>query len=270
MRTLFLIIFLATVHLVQSQTTYSPSRQVTLNFLISPDGEPTYNLIYKDKIVISDSKLGFELEDKAGEKNTFATETEQKASEARSQMYKGFKIKDIVESTFDEVWQPVWGEENKIRNHYNEMAVFLDHPATGRMMVIRFRVFDDGLGFRYEFPMQNNLIYFTVKEEKTQFSLQGDPMAYWIPGDYDTQEYDYTISKVSEIKQNMKTAITPNASQTPFSETGVQTPFLLKTESGLYISLHEAALINYGRHALELQYGKQFVCLLDNAGCRWY
>ena len=255
MRTFFFIIFLAMVQLVQSQTTYSPSRQVTLNFLISPDGEPTYNLIYKDKIVVSDSKLGFELADKAGEKNTFASQTEQKASEARSQMYKGFKIKDIVESTFDEVWQPVWGEENKIRNHYNEMAVFLDHPATGRMMVIRFRVFDDGLGFRYEFPMQNNLIYFTVKEEKTQFSLQGDPMAYWIPGDYDTQEYDYTISKVSEIKQNMKTAITPNASQTPFSETGVQTPFLLKTESGLYISLHEAALINYG--AMHLNYNTE-------------
>ena len=255
MRTFFFIIFLAMVQLVQSQTTYSPSRQVTLNFLISPDGEPTYNLIYKDKIVISDSKMGFELEDKAGEKNIFATQAEQKASEARSQMYKGFKLKDIVESTFDEVWQPVWGEENKIRNHYNEMAVFLDHPATGRMMVIRFRVFDDGLGFRYEFPMQNNLIYFTVKEEKTQFSLQGDPMAYWIPGDYDTQEYDYTISKVSEIKQNMKTAITPNASQTPFSETGVQTPFLLKTESGLYISLHEAALINYG--AMHLNYNTE-------------
>ena len=255
MRTFFFIIFLAMVQLVQSQTTYSPSRQVTLNFLISPDGEPTYNLIYKDKIVVSDSKLGFELADKAGEKNTFASQTEQKASEARSQMYKGFKIKDIVESTFDEVWQPVWGEENKIRNHYNEMAVFLDHPATGRMMVIRFRVFDDGLGFRYEFPMQNNLIYFTVKEEKTQFSLQGDPMAYWIPGDYDTQEYDYTISKVSEIKQNMKTAITPNASQTPFSETGVQTPLLLKTERGLYISLHEAALINYG--AMHLNYNTE-------------
>lgn len=255
MRTFFFIIFLAMVQLVQSQTTYSPSRQVTLNFLISPDGEPTYNLIYKDKIVISDSKLGFELEDKAGEKNTFASQTEQKASEARSQMYKGFKIKDIVESTFDEVWQPVWGEENNIRNHYNEMAVFLDHPATGRMMVIRFRVFDDGLGFRYEFPMQNNLIYFTAKEEKTQFSIQGDPMAYWIPGDYDTQEYDYTISKVSEIKQNMKTAITPNASQTPFSETGVQTPLLLKTESGLYISLHEAALIDYG--AMHLNYNTE-------------
>jgi len=255
MRTFFFIIFLAMVQLVQSQTTYSPSRQVKLNFLISPDGEPTYNLIYKDKIVISDSKMGFELEDKAGEKNTFATQAEQKTSEARSQMYKGFKIKDIVESTFDEVWQPVWGEENKIRNHYNEMAVFLDHPATGRMMVIRFRVFDDGLGFRYEFPTQDNLIYFTVKEEKTQFSIQGDPMAYWIPGDYDTQEYDYTISKVSEIKQNMKTAITPNASQTPFSETGVQTPLLLKTERGLYISLHEAALINYG--AMHLNYNTE-------------
>lgn len=262
MRTFFFIIFLAMVQLVQSQTTYSPSRQVTLNFLISPDGEPTYNLIYKDKIVISDSKMGFELEDKAGEKNTFATQAEQKASKARSQMYKGFKIKDIVESTFDEVWQPVWGEENKIRNHYNEMAVFLDHPATGRMMVIRFRVFDDGLGFRYEFPMQNNLIYFTVKEEKTQFSIQGDPMAYWIPGDYDTQEYDYTISKVSEIKQNMKTAITPNASQTPFSETGVQTPLLLKTENGLYISLHEAALINYG--AMHLNYNTE-----DNSFVSW-
>ena len=221
MRTFFFIIFLGMAQLVQGQATYSPSKQVKLNFWISPDGEPTYNLIYKDKIVISDSKMGFELEDKAGEKNTFATQAEQKTSEARSQMYKGFKIKDIVESTFDEVWQPVWGEENKIRNHYNEMAVFLDHPATGRMMVIRFRVFDDGLGFRYEFPTQDNLIYFTVKEEKTQFSIQGDPMAYWIPGDYDTQEYDYTISKVSEIKQNMKTAITPNASQTPFSETGV-------------------------------------------------
>ena len=155
-------------------------------------------------------------------------------------------------STFDETWKPVWGEESQIRNHYNEMAVTLNQKAQERNMVIRFRLFDDGLGFRYEFPLQENLNYFVIKEEHTQFAMTGDHTAFWIPGDYDTQEYDYTESKLSEIRGLMKGAITPNSSQTPFSETGVQTALQMKTDDGLYINLHEAALVDYACMHLNL------------------
>ncbi|MCU6167531.1 glycoside hydrolase family 97 N-terminal domain-containing protein, partial [Enterobacter roggenkampii] len=155
-------------------------------------------------------------------------------------------------STFDESWKPVWGEANQIRNHYNELAVTLNQKSTDRHIVIRFRLFDDGLGFRYEFPEQKNLTYFVIKEERTQFAMAGDHKAFWIPGDYDTQEYDYTTSKLSEIRGLMSKAITPNSSQTPFSETGVQTALMMKTDDGLYINLHEAALINYSCMHLNL------------------
>jgi alpha-glucosidase len=139
-----------------------------------------------------------------------------------------------------------------IRNHYNELAVTLNQPRTNRQIVIRFRLFDDGLGFRYEFPQQQNLIYFAIKEEHSQFAMTGDHTAIWIPGDYDTQEYDYTTSRLSEIRGLMSKAITPNSSQTPFSPTGVQTALMLKTNEGLYINLHEAALINYACMHLNL------------------
>ncbi len=216
-----------------TQNITSPNGQLKLNFSLTTQGEPSYELYYKGKTVIKPSKLGLELKDDPGLMN-------------------GFVVADAKTSTFDETWKPVWGEVNQIRNHYNELAVTLNQTAQDRKIVIRFRVYDEGIGFRYEFPLQRNLNYFVIKEEHSQFGMAGDHTAFWIPGDYDTQEYDYTESKLSEIRGLMKGAITPNASQTPFSPTGVQTALQMKTADGLYINLHEAALVDYSCMSLNL------------------
>lgn len=211
----------------------SPDNALQLKFEIV-EGVPQYELTFEGKPVINRSNLGLELVD--GES-----------------LLGGFSIKDTETSTFDETWEPVWGEASEIRNHYNELAVTLKQSSTNRIMVLRFRLFDDGLGFRYEFPEQANLTYFVVKEERTQFALAGDHTAYWLPGDYDTQEYDYTTCKISEIPGRMAGSITSNASQTPFEVPGVQTALMLKTDDGLYINLHEAALVDYSCMHLELK-----------------
>jgi len=226
--------------LVNAQTLKSPGRKFMMVFALESDGTSTYTLNYKGRVVIKPSKLGMEL------KND------------KQSLLNGFEIIKIDTSSFDETWKPVWGEVATIRNHYNEMAVTLSKKETGRQMVIRFRLFDDGLGFRYEFPSQKNLIYFTIKEERTQFAMTGDHTAFWIAGDYDTQEYDYTESKLSEIRSLMAKTITSNASQTQFSPTGVQTALMMKTSEGLYINLHEAALINYACMSLNLD-DKNFI-----------
>ena len=163
-----------------------------------------------------------------------------------------FAILKTENSTFDDTWTPVWGEEKEIRNHYNELAVSLKQNKTNRIVIIRFRLFNEGLGFRYEFPQQENLIYFVIKEERSQFAMTGDHTAFWIPGDYDSQEYDYTESKLSEIREKFDKSVTDNASQEQFSKTGVQTALMMKTTDGLYINLHEAALINYSCMHLNL------------------
>ncbi len=221
-----------------AQTLSSPNGQLQVLFSID-DGIPTYQLSYKGKTVIKPSKMGLELFDSPD-------------------LIHNFSIVDTQTSSFDETWTPVWGEESKIRNHYNEMAVTLQQENTQRKMIVRFRLFDDGLGFRYEFPEQPELTYFVIKEERTQFAMTGDHTAFWIPGDYDTQEYDYTTSHLSEIRSLMQKAITPNASQTPFSPTGVQTALMMKTADGLYINLHEAALVDYSCMHLDLD-DKNFV-----------
>lgn len=226
-------LFLCAAGMLKAQNLTSPNGELQMNFSVNAQGEPVYELSYKGRAVLKPSKLGLELKDDPGLMN-------------------GFTIADVETSTFDETWKPVWGEESQIRNHYNEMAVTLNQKAQERNMVIRFRLFDDGLGFRYEFPLQENLNYFVIKEEHTQFAMTGDHTAFWIPGDYDTQEYDYTESKLSEIRGLMKGAITPNSSQTPFSETGVQTALQMKTDDGLYINLHEAALVDYACMHLNL------------------
>ena len=218
---------------VKAESITSPDGQLQLNFSVNAQGEPMYELSYKGKEVVKPSKLGLELKNDPGLMN-------------------GFTLADIKTSTFDETWEPVWGEVKSIRNHYNEMAVTLDQKAQDRNIIIRFRLFDDGLGFRYEFPLQKNLNYFVIKEERTQFAMTGDHKAFWIPGDYDTQEYDFTESKLSEICGLMKSAITGNASQTQFSPTGVQTSLQMKTADGLYINLHEAALVDYSCMHLNL------------------
>ena len=226
-----LVLSMSSAAMAESIT--SPNGQLQLNFSVNSQGEPVYELFYKGKAVIKPSKLGLELKNDPGLMN-------------------GFTLADTQTSTFDETWEPVWGEVKQIRNHYNERAVTLDQKAQDRNIIIRFRLFDDGLGFRYEFPLQKNLNYFVIKEERTQFAMTGDHKAFWIPGDYDTQEYDFTESKLSEIRGLMKSAITGNASQTQFSPTGVQTSLQMKTADGLYINLHEAALVDYSCMHLNL------------------
>ncbi|MBQ7421907.1 MAG: glycoside hydrolase family 97 protein [Prevotella sp.] len=211
----------------------SPSGNVILNVELDDSGTPVYQLSFKGKPVVLPSKLGLEL---VGAEN----------------LMEGFRLLDSETSSFDETWQPVWGENRDIRNHYNELLVTLEQESTGRLMCLRFRVYDEGVGFRYEFPPNQNLVYFVVKEEHTQFAMNGDHTAWWIPGDYDTQEYDYTESKLSEIRSLMAGAITPNASQTQFSPTGVQTSLQMKTADGLYINIHEAALVDYSCMHLNL------------------
>ena len=223
----------------------SPDNNLVMTFQVDSKGAPTYELTYKNKVVIKPSTLGLELKKEDNTRTDFdwVDRRDLTKLDSKTNLYDGFEVKDTQTATFDETWQPVWGEEKEIRNHYNELAVTLYQPMNDRSIVIRFRLFNDGLGFRYEFPQQKSLNYFVIKEEHSQFGMNGDHIAFWIPGDYDTQEYDYTISRLSEIRGLMKEAITPNSSQTPFSQTGVQTALMMKTDDGLYINLHEAALV---------------------------
>lgn len=217
---------LLSVLMVKAEGVSSPSGSVTLNFSLADNGVPTYAMTYKDIAVIKPSKLGLELN---GKEN----------------LLDGFEVVKSSTSSFDETWHPVWGETKDIRNHYNELLVELKQTSSNRFMNIRFRVYDEGLGFRYEFPQQGDLSYFVIKEERSQFAMTGDHTAWWIPGDYDTQEYDYTESKLSEIPALLSAAIDGNLSQTIFAPTGVQTSLQLKTAEGMYINLHEAALVDY-------------------------
>ena len=233
----------------------SPDGNLSMVFSLNDQGEPIYELFYKGKTVIKPSKMGLELKKEDANKQTDFDWSEQKDTsqlDENTNLYSGFVLENASYSSFDETWQPVWGEEKEIRNHYNQLTVTLEQPKNERYIQIEFRLFNDGLGFRYDFPQQPNLNYFIIKEERSQFAMAGDHKAFWIPGDYDTQEYDYTTSRLSEIRGLMKKAITPNSSQTPFSPTGVQTSLMMKTDDGLYINLHEAALVDYSCMHLNL------------------
>ena len=233
----------------------SPDGNLSMVFSLNDQGEPIYELFYKGKTVIKPSKMGLELKKEDANKQTDFDWSEQKDTsklDENTNLYSGFVLGNASYSSFDETWQPVWGEEKEIRNHYNQLIVTLEQPKNERYIQIEFRLFNDGLGFRYDFPQQPNLNYFIIKEERSQFAMAGDHKAFWIPGDYDTQEYDYTTSRLSEIRGLMKKAITPNSSQTPFSPTGVQTSLMMKTDDGLYINLHEAALVDYSCMHLNL------------------
>ena len=219
---------------MNAQELKSPNGNFKMIFALENDGTPTYQLFMKNKEIIKKSKLGLELQ------------------KDKKSLLNDFKLVNEVRSTFDETWKTVWGEETEIRNHYNELALTLKQNETERQVIIRFRLFNDGLGFRYEFPEQKNLTYFVVKEELTEFAMTGDHTAFWIPGDYDTQEYDFTESKLTEIRKLFRGAVSENASQKQFSDTGVQTSLMLKTADGIYINIHEAALINYSCMHLNL------------------
>ncbi|MEB3035403.1 glycoside hydrolase family 97 protein [Capnocytophaga ochracea] len=239
MRKMILLMSIFAMPLAMAQQQSSPDGNVVLTFSLKADGTPSYKVTYKNKAVINESTLGFTL----------------KKAEPLTQ---NFKVVDTKKSTFKETWKPVWGEESEILNHYNELLVQLQQEKTQRKMNIRFRVYNEGVGFRYEFPSQKELTYFVIEEELSQFAMTGDHTAWWIPGDYDTQEYDYTESKLSEIRGLMKEAVTENVSQFAFSPTGVQTSLMMKTKDGLYINLHEAALVDYSLMNLNLD-DKTFV-----------
>lgn len=219
------LLILGSAYTAEAATVESPNGNVALDFDIV-NGRPTYELHYKGKQVIKPSTLGLELI-------------------GSTDLMDKFEIKNTVVSDFDETWQPVWGENKNIRNNYRELFVELAQPPHGRFMNLRFRIYDDGIGLRYEFPVQQYLVYFPIKEEHTQFALTGDHKAWWIAGDYDTQEYNYTESRLSEVRDLMSGAIDGNASQTQFSPTGLQTSLQMKTDDGLYINIHEAALVDY-------------------------
>ena len=239
MRKIILLMSILAMHWAAAQQQTSPDGNVVLSFSLKADGTPTYKMTYKGKPVINESTLGFTL--KKDEPLT-----------------NHFKVVGDSKSTFKETWKPVWGEEKEILNHYNELLVQLKQDKTNRLMNIRFRVYNEGVGFRYEFPTQKELTYFVIAEENTQFAMTGDHTAWWIPGDYDTQEYDYNESKLSEIRGLMKQSMTDNVSQYVFSPTGVQTALMMKTKDGLYINLHEAALVDYALMNLNLD-DKNFI-----------
>lgn len=228
---------------VAAQTVSSPNGAVSVSFSLTDGGRPTYEMTYKGRPVVKPSHLGLELA-----KDKHATK-----GFAETSLMDGFTESHSEVSTFDETWKPVWGETATIRNHYNELLVSLSQDHTGRQMNIRFRVYDDGMGLRYEFPQQDSLVYFIVKEEHTQFAMTGDHTAWWLPGDYDTQEQETQESRLSEIRARFHDAVNwSNSSVANFSETGVQTSLQMKSQDGLYINIHEAALVNYPAMHLNL------------------
>ena len=237
------------------QTLKSPDGNMEMTFHLTAEGTPQYALTYGDQQVILPSNLGFEfrgvLKAQKLVYNADGTITKEDRKPAYS-FYDGFAVESVETASFDETWEPVWGEEKEIRNNYNELLVNLVQTSSEKKMSIRFRLYNDGLGFRYEFPYQKNLSYFVIKEELTQFALAGDHTAWWLPGDYDTQEYNFTECRLSEIAGRMKDAICGNDSQTPFSVNGVQTSLQMRTDDGLYINIHEAALLDYPCMHLEL------------------
>ena len=237
------------------QILQSPDGVMEMTFHLTEDGTPQYALKYDGKDVILPSDLGFQLRGtiKATELEFNADGSIDKVdAQPETSFHDGFVLESVETASFDETWEPVWGEEKEIRNNYNELLVNLVQTSTDRKMSVRFRLFNDGLGFRYEFPYQKNLNYFVIKDECTQFALAGDHTAWWIPGDYDTQEYDYTECRLSEISANYQAAVCGNSSQTLWSTNAVQTALQMRTDDGLYINIHEAALVNYPCMHLDL------------------
>lgn len=231
---------ITTISAENVETVYSPDGKVKLSFSLSEEGRPQYSVDCGELPAVLTSGMGFELVGKS--------------DDLKSHLDRGFEITGTSRGDCDETWNPVWGEETSIRNHYNEFVVNLMQRQTGRRMDIRFRVYDDGVGFRYEFPQQQSLVYFVLKEEHTQFAMPGDITAWWIPGDYYTQEYDYTCCRLSQIREVNSKRMNKNM----FSPTGVQTSLQLKTDQGLYVNIHEAALVDYACMHLNLD-DKNFV-----------
>ena len=232
----------------RTETLKSPDGNLEMTFTLSEDGTPLYSLRHGDKDVVLDSRLGYLLR---GDLYGNTPENYMQESYYTVDFCSGFAVVNTATAAFDQTWEPVWGEESKIRNHYNELAVTLEKKnfkgkeGADVQMVVRFRLYDDGLGFRYEFPQQKNLKYFVVVDELTQFRMAGDHKAFWIPGDYDTQEYNYAESRLSEVRAKLPEMLFFNASQHVAGPTAVQTALQMKTDDGLYVNIHEAAVVNY-------------------------
>ena len=231
-----------------AQKVTSPDGKMELSFSLD-NGRPTYTFSVDGKTVVAPSHLGYQLKKENGEKSTDfdwkpSRATDKEASR-KADFFSDFTLEKFENNSFDETWKPVWGEESSIRNHYNELLVQLKQTKNNRFLNIRFRLFDDGLGFRYEFPDQKDLTYFVVAEELTEFAMTGNHTAWWVAGDYDTQEYNYQTTKLSEIRGRMKRAISENASSTPIGPTTVQTALQMRTDDGLYLNIHEAACTDY-------------------------
>lgn len=239
----------------QPATLESPDGQLQLQFDLSDQGTPTYSLSFRGRPVIRDSRLGFEIR---GDLNVSQIEIDSLGRILKRDAHPCLSLHDRFEKigehrgSFDETWRPVWGEEEQIRNHYNEWTVDLRQKESGQEMSIRFRLYDDGLGFRYEFPAQKGFEYFIIREELTQFAMAEDYTAFWIPGDYDTQEYEYTVSRISQIPERLPAALTQNPHHTPFSVNAVQTSLQMRSDDGLYVNIHEAALVDYPCMHLEI------------------
>jgi hypothetical protein len=222
----FLLIFFLFTMNMQAQTIKSPNGNLSLSFALSNEGEPTYSLFFKNNSVIETSKLGIKLQDQADFLN-------------------GFTIESVDRVKVDETWNPAWGEVKEIRNNYKELTITLKQASNNRKFILKFRLFDDGLGFRYEFPEQNRFQYFVIDDELTEFNLTGDHKTFWIPGDYDTNEYDYSTTALSEIDATRGKLSTEISVKSLIADNAVQTPLMMKTKDGLYINIHEAALVNY-------------------------
>ena len=248
---LALLAAVAVMSISAKETLTSPDGNLVLTFEIGENGAPTYSLDYKGKAVVLPSGMGLELRGQ-DRQISFGEEITKSEHGKYVSLYNNFRQTGVTRSDSDTTWTPVWGEVATIRDNYKQMVVSLEQKERKYKMDIVFRLYNEGLGFRYVFPAQTELTYFVIKEEKTEFAMTGDHIAWWIPGDYDTQEYEYHRSRLSEIRGLMQQAITPNSSQTPFSATGVQTSLQMKTDDGLYINLHEAALVDYSCMHLDL------------------
>lgn len=232
----------------------SPDGNLSLKVSLDSKGSVSYALDYKDSPVVLPSRLGYEFR---GDLNVSdiridGTEITKEDKHPSVDFSNGFEVLDVAYDEFDETWEPVWGEESEIRNHYKEMSVSLHHKPTDRTMTVRFRLFDDGLGFRYEFPDSSNPEYFVIKEELTEFAMAVDYRAFWIPGDYDTQEYEYTESRISEIPKLLPAQLLPNPYHCPYSTNAVQTSLQMVSDEGIYVNIHEAALVDYPCMHLEI------------------
>ncbi len=232
--------------ITDTATLASPDGELTMNFILE-GGVPKYSLKHKDTEVVLPSRLGFDMRGtvKAEQLNFEGSNVTKSDVKPGFNFDRNFELVGTATDSFEEDWTPVWGEESTIHSHYNELLVQLKQKDSNRLLNIRFRLFDDGLGFRYEFPQDQDLVYFVIKEELTEFAMAEDCFAWWIPGDYDTQEYEYEECRLSEIEKNFRNFLRGNSSQTPFSTSGVQTSLQMKSDSGLYINIHEAALVNY-------------------------